>query len=751
MYDEFTTPWGDERQTFYNAVETPTSVFNGAVSVVGALQDDDDQYEFYRTIHFLPRRSLPTDVTLDLTVELVAGQTYRAIANVGIDAAGEGKTLRIYMVQVLDHWPAELEHSRNAFKQAAPTHDITLAPGESQIVEEVFTFDADSWAQQEDIRIIAWAHHPVDSGMSDVYQAAVRVWPLVSAPGDYDGDGFLDGVDNCPTRYNPGQEDGDTDGAGDLCDNCETLYNPDQADEDEDAYGDACDNCDILHHINQADTDTDSLGDVCDPCPEVFAPGGVDANGRSIGAIDLDCDVDQWDVELFTACVSGPGVTTPPIGCDPTHFTKADTDDDGDVDMDDSLALTLNLTGALLNPATYVGLDTCIECHTENHGTWLGTRHAIAFQTLIDSGDENNLLCFPCHTVGFGAASGFVDATTTPHLVNVQCENCHGPSSNHVADPDEFPLPMNLNSDLCGSCHQSCHGLCGEDHHPQYEQWGESRHHDTLNRLWADPEAADECLQCHSADYRFAAEGQKPTLFEAVQSVECVVCHDQHGSEWFGQLRMPIEQLCADCHSMATLLPTDAPDQPQFEILHATGGFMLDGTPMEGPHSEHWWGVPQECRTCHVLIEPYGGPEQPVNSGHTFRAGMRACMPCHDEATATALVADTKEEFTARYAEIAKYLDPGDPLYVDPGTLSPVDLARYEMAVYNYTMVTADLSFGSHNALYSRALLAETELFFGITPWLRAPDGGSLPDEGSPVEATQETNEPGTTQVEVRP
>ncbi len=88
---------------------------------------------------------------------------------------------------------------------------------------------------------------------------------------------------------------------------------------------------------------------------------------------------------------------------------------------------------------------------------------------------------------------------------------------------------------------------------------------------------------------------------------------------------------------------------------------------------------------------------------------------------------------------------------VDPGTLGPVDLAQYEMAVYNYTMETADLSFGSHNALYSRALLAETESFFGITPWLRAPEGGPLPDEGSPVEATQETNEPGTTQVEVRP
>jgi len=49
------------------------------------------------------------------------------------------------------------------------------------------------------------------------------------------------GVDNCPSVYNPSQDDVDHDSVGDVCDNCVNDFNPVQEDTDGDGLGDACD------------------------------------------------------------------------------------------------------------------------------------------------------------------------------------------------------------------------------------------------------------------------------------------------------------------------------------------------------------------------------------------------------------------------------------------------------------------------------------------------------------------------------
>ncbi len=305
---------------------------------------------------------------------------------------------------------------------------------------------------------------------------------------------------------------------------------------------------------------------------------------------------------------------------------------------------------------------------------------------------------------------------TTPQLANVQCETCHGPGSHHNVDPARAPLKVDLDSELCGQCHQSCHGMCGDYYHPHYEQWSTSKHSTALAEIFWLPEYEESCLACHSTDYRLAPEDDKPAASDVLFSIECVACHRARGSQHVGQLRLLPEKLCAQCHTMGNAAPREEPDRPHVEFLHGVGGYALDGSPFPQLYTIPYMGIPGECAGCHVFREDYSGPDQPANSGHTFESNLLACEMCHAPGDAEVRLADVRAEIEPRLAGLAKYLDPADPLYVNPLTLTPEQLTQYYIARFDYEMVDADGSFGAHNAAYARLLLTEAEAFFGNLP-----------------------------------
>src|SRR5215510_4374305 len=135
---------------------------------------------------------------------------------------------------------------------------------------------------------------------------------------------------------------------------------------------------------------------------------------------------------------------------------------------------------------------TCGNCHVDQQGTWIGTRHAQAWS------------CNNCHSVNqLGNAvpdttkAGYAKVADSTYF-DVQCESCHGPGFTHVQGPNPGNVPLasiKINPDTtvarssatCAACHTGVHS-------PFVEEWSQSPHASVV----PDPvNAGGSCLSCH--------------------------------------------------------------------------------------------------------------------------------------------------------------------------------------------------------------------------------------------------------------
>ncbi|MFO0847675.1 MAG: multiheme c-type cytochrome [Gemmataceae bacterium] len=89
---------------------------------------------------------------------------------------------------------------------------------------------------------------------------------------------------------------------------------------------------------------------------------------------------------------------------------------------------------------TFVGSEACKNCHPEVYKQYTETKHSHAFEALTKHAKRPGYRqfdgeCVVCHTVGFEYVGGYENEKQTPHLLNVGCENCHGPGSGHAGNP----------------------------------------------------------------------------------------------------------------------------------------------------------------------------------------------------------------------------------------------------------------------------------------------------------------------------
>jgi len=177
-----------------------------------------------------------------------------------------------------------------------------------------------------------------------------------------------------------------------------------------------------------------------------------------------------------------------------------------------ALAVTLTLIGAAQLSAAaadhaYVGSKKCKMCHIKEYKSWEATTMAKAFDVLkpgergearseagLDPAKDftTDVTCLKCHVTGYGESGGFTDVESTPDLVGVGCEMCHGPGGTYLkpeymslknkeykrADIVAAGLVDNITEEQCRGCHNEESPFVGPDYVFDFEANKENGTHE---------------------------------------------------------------------------------------------------------------------------------------------------------------------------------------------------------------------------------------------------------------------------------
>jgi peroxiredoxin len=266
----------------------------------------------------------------------------------------------------------------------------------------------------------------------------------------------------------------------------------------------------------------------------------------------------------------------------------------------------------LLNPKGYTGSDVCGVCHELELESWLYTKHADAFDTLVTHGAERDPECVGCHVVGFEKPGGYSIADAPAHLEDVSCESCHGRGGPHLSKGFVKDGDYSL---VCGTCHNPTHSLGFE-----YKSFRKNISHLQIAAM----------TPAQRADLGGTRPGNLMPNAAYVGSDACESCHPAEFATWsaspHGHSLASLEtqgkqedKACLACHTTAFDLP---------------GGFAKDARPADHPDLAR-----VGCESCHGPGEAHV-PKEAKKIGTIISLGdkcdscviLQICGSCHDDA-----------------------------------------------------------------------------------------------------------------------
>lgn len=151
------------------------------------------------------------------------------------------------------------------------------------------------------------------------------------------------------------------------------------------------------------------------------------------------------------------------------------------------------------------------------------------------------------------------------------CGQCHNRGTNTAQEPARegkfnFPLQFSPDGDVTKSINPSTlkndknekywwgNGI-SKNRHQEFSDWSNSKHANAHTLLVENykkedgrGELKDECLQCHSTEYRHAPADAKPGLGEVQFGITCVTCHEPHGHDKKDPTFGDGSSVCSSCH-----------------------------------------------------------------------------------------------------------------------------------------------------------------------------------------------------------
>ncbi|MFV0289508.1 MAG: multiheme c-type cytochrome [Mangrovibacterium sp.] len=286
----------------------------------------------------------------------------------------------------------------------------------------------------------------------------------------------------------------------------------------------------------------------------------------------------------------------------------------------------LALTWSTIHEKWYYMPDSIPQYAGIDHNNWLH---------WTNQAQNWNSMCAYCHTTGF--QKNYDPETdsyqTSWSEIDVSCEACHGPASNHLKwanlpeyaqkDYENFGLvtpTSGLESneqyvEMCARCHSRRASFSDQIPHniPSYDFMQMAL---PQRPLWH----VDG--QIHDEDY-VAASFMQSKMFQ--RGVQCNDCHNVHS----GERKMEGNDLCFQCHNQA--------DYDTYEHHHHKYAGDV-GEPVKSIYGDTYdVGSGTQCVNCHMPAQYYMGVD--LRNDHSFRVprpdlsdklnSPNACTQCH--------------------------------------------------------------------------------------------------------------------------